>query len=149
MEIKQSTIVHGLFDLKNVQKQKYAVILYSDNNNYIITTFTTSQKRAGTNPAHGVNRNPECYVFKANITIGTNPDDGKDFSFEKDTIIVPDYGIDDMSIVDFMTKVTGLKTVCSLSTEEYISLLYFLYRSEKTREKYVTRFVKILNEMSI
>ena len=58
MSLEPSSIVYGLFQLKDVQKHKYAVILHNDSDNYIITTFTTSKKRAGDNPSHGANEYP-------------------------------------------------------------------------------------------
>ena len=146
--LNPSTIVHGFFILKNERKDKYAVILHSDMKNYLITTFTTSQKRAGVDPVHGINRNPDCYVFKANRSIGKCPDFGTDFFFSQDTVIVPDYGIEDVSIEVFLSKVSNLKVVCCLFKEEYINLLYFLYKSDKTKVKYVGIFEKILHEQS-
>lgn len=143
-----STIVYGLFKLKNEEKNKYAVILHNENDDYIITTFTTSQKRAGNNPVHGVNKNPECYVFKAKVAIGVCPDLETDFYFEKDTTIVPDYGIQDVSIEHFTRRVSNLKTVCRLHTDEYRDLLYFFYKNEKTKLKYVKIFEKTLHKLS-
>ena len=146
--IDPSAIVHGLFILKYEQKNKYAVILHSDLKNYLITTFTTSRNRAGINPVHGVNRNPDCYVFKANQVIGKSPDNGTDFFFSQDTVIVPDYGIEDMSIDKFLSRVSNLIVVCVLFKEEYLDLLYFLYKSNKTKVKYIGIFEKILHEQS-
>ena len=148
MSLNPSSIIYGLFQLKNEQKHKYAVILHNDNDNYIITTFTTSQKRAGKNPTHGKNKNPECYVFKANTIIGICPSNETDFYFKTDTIIVPDYGLLDIPVEDFLNKVTGLKTVCHLHKEEYINLLHFLYQCKKTKIRHVRIFENILMKLS-
>ena len=148
MSLDPSTIVYGLFQLKNLQKHKYAIILHHDKDDYIITTFTTSKKRAGNNPSHGANEYPESYVFKSKVVIGVCPHKGTDFSFEEDTIIVPDYGIQDLAVEIFLNKVSELKTVCVLHKKEYIDLLYFLYKSQKTKLKYVSIFENILIELS-
>ena len=147
MSLESSTIVYGLFQLKDVQKHKYAVILHNDSDDYIITTFTTSKKRAGDNPSHGANEYPESYVFKSKVVIGISPDES-DFSFAEDTIVVPDYGIQDLPVENFLNKVSGLKTVCILHKKEYFDLLYFLYKSQKTKLKYVSVFENILRELS-
>jgi hypothetical protein len=148
MSLDPSTIVYGLFKLKNEEKNKYAVILHNDSDDYIITTFTTSKKRAGDNSTHGINQNPECYVFKSKVTIGVCPNHRTDFSFEKDTTIVPDYGIQDISVRDFLGIASNLETVCILHEKEYLDLLYFFYRCKKTKLKYVRIFEKILHQLS-
>ena len=148
MSLDPSTIVYGLFKLQNEQKNKYVVVLHNDNDDYIITTFTTSRKRAGNNSTHGKNQNPECYVFKSKVPIGVCPNSGSDFSFEKDTTIVPDYGIRDILVEEFLSLVSGLKTVCILRKEEYLNLLYFLCKSQKTKLKYVRIFEDILHKSS-
>lgn len=143
--LDSSTIVYGLFRFANEVKNKYAVILHNENDDYIITTFTTSQRRAGDNPTHGINQNPKCYVFKAKVAIGLCPNSGADFFFEKDTTIVPDYGILDVSVERFLSIVSGLKAVCKLHKKEYLDLLYFFYKSEKTKQKHTKIFERILH----
>lgn len=62
-------ILHGEFDLGTEKKEKFAIVLYNDGVDCILTTFTTSQQRfAVSNPCHG--KNPaegeaKSYVFKS------------------------------------------------------------------------------------
>jgi len=144
-------ILHGLFDFYSLgKKTKYAIILYKDNDNFILTTFTTSRDRSGSEyPVHGANptkADPKSYVFKKNVEIGLKPD-GNPFSFNKDTTIVPDYGLSIKSIAEFNTKVENLVKVCQLYQTEYIELIYVLYKSKKTSIKNKVYFCKILEEL--
>ena len=144
-------ILHGLFDFHPQQKKnKYAIILQRDNNDFILTTFTTSQDRSGAeNPVHGANPSkvePRSYVFKAEVEIGSQSD-GKAFSFKKDTIIVPDYGFSIKSIAEFNAKAENLTKVCQLYQAEYIELIYVLYKSKKTNKANRERFEKILEDL--
>ena len=144
-------ILHGLFDFHpQPKKTKYVIILHRDNNDFILTTFTTSHDRSGVeNPVHGANPSkaePKSYVFKAEVQIGSQSD-GKPFSFKKDTTIVPDYGLTMKSIVDFNSKAENLTKVCQLHEAEYIELIYVLYKSKKTSKANRDRFEKILEEL--
>ena len=144
-------ILHGLFDFHpQGKKTKYAIILYRDNDNFILTTFTTSQERSGAEiPVHGANptkTNPLSYVFKAEVEIGLKPD-GKAFAFKKDTTIVPDYGFSYKTIAEFNDRAENLTKVCQMHEAEYIELIYVLYKSKKTSKENKQRFEKILNEM--
>lgn len=144
-------ILHGLFDFYSQgKKTKYAIILYKDKDDFILTTFTTSKDRSGTeNPVHGANptkTDPKSYVFKAKVEIGHKPD-GNPFSFNKDTTIVPDYGLSLKSIAEFNSKVENLEKVCQLYQTEYIELIYVLYKSKKTNIQYKTFFSKILEDL--
>lgn len=144
-------ILHGLFDFYPQEKKtKFAIILHRDNNDFILTTFTTSQDRSGSeNPVHGANPSkaaPQSYVFKAEVEIGLQPD-GKPFSFKKDTTIVPDYGFSVKSIAEFNAKAEDLTKVCQLHEAEYIELIYVLYKSKKTSKLNKERFEKILETL--
>jgi len=144
-------ILHGLFDFYSQgKKTKYAIILYKDKNNFILTTFTTSQARSGMeNPVHGANPskdNPKSYVFKAKVEIGLMPS-GKPFWFKKDTTIVPDYGLSFKSIEEFNAKAEHLEKVCQLHPAEYIELIYVLYKSKKISMQYKTFLGKVLDEL--
>lgn len=145
------SILHGLFDFHpQPKKNKYSIILHRDSDNFILTTFTTSQDRSGTeNPLHGANPSksePKSYVFKAEVEIGQQPN-GKPFSFKKDTTIVPDYGFSVKSISEFNTKAENLTKVCQLHEAEYIELVYVLYKSKKTSKANKERFEKILQDL--
>ncbi|MFA5045128.1 MAG: hypothetical protein WC542_04285 [Paludibacter sp.] len=144
-------ILYGLFDFQTQgKKKKYVIILHRDNEDFILTTFTTSQDRSGAeNPVHGANptkTDPKSYVFKAEKEIGLKPD-GNAFSFKKDTTIVPDYGFSVKTIEQFNARAENLIKVCQLYPEEYIDLIYVLYKSKKTSKANKVRFEKILNEM--
>lgn len=144
-------ILHGCFDLGyNGKKNKFAVVLYNDSEECIITTFTTSQLRSSvTTPTHGKNPKdgiPMSYVFKSNVAIGIKPSDNSTFSFKKDTTVVPDYGINESTISSFNSSVDNLEVVCKLYNEEYSSLIYTLYQCKKTKRKYKAIFEKILQE---
>lgn len=144
-------ILHGLFDFHTQgKKHKFAIILHRDNEDFILTTFTTSQDRSGIeNPVHGANptkADPKSYVFKAEVEIGLKPN-GKPFSFKKDTTIVPDYGLSAKSIADFNSKVENLEKVCQLHEAEYIELIYVLYKSKKTSIENKMKFEKILESL--
>jgi len=144
-------ILHGQFDFYSQGKRtKYAIILYRDQDNFILTTFTTSKERSGTeSPVHGANptkADPKSYVFKAKIEIGLNPD-GNPFSFSKDTTIVPDYGLSFKSIEEFNAKAEHLEKVCQLHPAEYIELIYVLYKSKKISMQYKTFLGKVLDEL--
>lgn len=144
-------ILHGLFDFHpQGKKTKYAIILYRDNDDFILTTFTTSKDRSGAeNPVHGANPSkaePLSYVFKAEVEIGSQPN-GTPFSFKKDTTIVPDYGLSYKTIAEFNDRVENLTKVCQLHEIEYIELIYVLYKSKKTSKANKERFEKILDEM--
>ena len=117
-------ILHGLFDFYSQgKKTKYAIILYKDKSDFILTTFTTSQARSGTeNSVHGANpskADPKSYVFKAKVEIGLKPD-GKAFWFKKDSTIVPNYGLSFKSIDEFNAKAEHLEKVCQLHSSEYL-----------------------------
>ncbi len=46
-------ILHGKFDLGIEKKEKFAIVLYNDGVDCILTTFTTSQERSTElNPCH-------------------------------------------------------------------------------------------------
>lgn len=146
---ESGSILHGLFQLKNVTKNKYAIVLHNDNGNFIITTFTTSQPRSSAaSPVHGPNPKdkPRSYVFKANTPIGIKPN-GTVFSFPSDTTVVPDYGIASSSINNFQKKVSNLTKVCDLYKEEYKELLYTLYKCEDLDEETRPIFEKVLFEI--
>lgn len=148
---KSGNILHGCFDLgPNGKKNKFAIILYNDSVECIITTFATSQPRSSvSNPVHGKNPQegePMSYVFKSNVSIGTKPLDNSEFSFKKDTTVVPDYGISESTISVFNASVDNLEVICKLYDKEYSNLIYTLYRCKKTKKKYKQIFERILQE---
>jgi hypothetical protein len=145
-------ILHGLFQLKDIQKYKYVIILYKDDNNCILTTFTTSQQRSGVVISkHGKNINSEnkvmSYVFKQGVPIGAQPCGTLEFSFSKDTIVVPDYGFEEWKEVEINKKVRNLNIVCRMYPKEYKELIYTLYQGYGTSEKYRKIFEELLSKI--
>lgn len=145
-------ILHGYFNLgPNGWKNKFVIVLQSEENNCFLMTFTTSQPRSSNpNPTHG--RNPQkgtpmSYVFKAGVEIGIDPSSNLPFFFKKDTVVVGDYGIYNANIEDFCNSVTNLSTVCKLHTEEYENLVYTLYKCPKLKEKYKVVLENILQNL--
>ena len=141
-------ILHGEFDLGTEKKEKFAIVLYNDGVDCILTTFTTSQERStvlspchGKNPAEG---EAKSYVFKSKTEIGFNPDGQTPFFFHKDTTVVPDYGYTSSTIECFTKKVDNLKVVCKLYPKEYSDLIYTLYNCKYTPRKHKTLFEGIL-----
>lgn len=145
---KAGNILHGFFE--KTRKNKYAIILYADESSYLITTFTTSQQRSGvTCPIHGKNPKsgtPKSYVFKAGVLIGKNIN-GNEFSFKKDTTIVPDYGVFGGLIEKFKIGSSDLTVVCSLYDKEYEDLIYTLYHCERLSREYKKIFEGILQNI--
>lgn len=142
------SILYGLFTFVTESKNKYAIVLHNDGNSCIVTTFTTSQTRSSIcDPVHGANpkEKPRSYVFKARTPIGLK-DDGTVFCFGLDTTVVPDYGYAYSSIDDFKRKVTSLTKVCDLYEQEYIDLIYTLYKCSELPKKYKTVFEQILKD---
>lgn len=148
---RAGNILHGFFDLGvNGKKNKYAIVLHNDGNACVLMSFATSQLRSSSeNPVHGRNPQkgePQSYVFKAGVVIGTEPINKSDFSFPKDTTVVPDYGILSTEICAFTASVANLLTVCELYEKEYLDLIYTLYKCKKTKKKYKEIFEKILEQ---
>lgn len=148
------SILHGTFQLKAVTKPKYVIVLYNDGLNCILTTFTTSEERSGVlSPVHGKNPQegePLSYVFKMGVVIGElcdNNGNSVPFSFPKDTVVVPDYGDQYTTPQAFLATVKGLKKCCELYPNEYVDLIYTLYKSKKTKRKYKHIFEEILNKI--
>lgn len=147
------SILHGIFTLKAITKEKFAIVLYNDGVNCILTTFTTSEDRSGVpNPIHGKNPEkgePQSYVFKKGIVIGEFCSNGSTtpFFFKKDTVIVPDYGNQYTTQEAFLAEVKELTKCCDLYPQEYINLIYTLYKSRKTKRGYKIIFENILNEL--
>lgn len=148
------SILFGTFQLKAITKPKYAIVLYNDGLNCILTTFTTSEERSGVRyPVHGKNPQegePLSYVFKKGIIVGELYNSNGvsiPFSFPKDTVIVPDYGDQYTTQQAFLAEVKGLIKCCELYPKEYENLIYTLYKSKKTKRKYKRIFEEILKNI--
>ena len=144
-------ILHGKFQLKAEKKNKYAVVLYNDRGKCVLATYTTSKPRSGTlSVVHGKNPpnspTPHSYVFKKGNVIGVcnHGTVSADFSFSVDTTVVPDYGYTMTTPPEFESNVDDLRVVCKLLDNEYYELIYTLYKSKKTSNKYKKIFESIL-----
>jgi len=136
-------VLYGKFSLDK-DKFKYCIVLHRDNSDVehcILTTFTTSQRRSILNPKHGKNelttdtgKKILSYVFKAGMVVGKN-NAGEDFSFPKDSTVVPDYGMDSWTL-NSLRSVDGLTLKCTLSKDEFGRMLHTLLRSERLELKY-------------
>lgn len=137
-------VLYGNFSLNPQSDYKYCIVLHQDNNNpdeCIITTFTTSQKRGVANPKHGRNElhtssggKHLTHVFKAGVAVGKNST-GDDFSFPKDSTVVPDYGMMGWKLNE-LQRVQGIELKCRLFAKEFSELLYTLLKSDEVVEKY-------------
>lgn len=146
------TVTYGLAKTISNPKYKYAISLFRDENVRVVIHFTTSQKRAGIPDElvrHGINRDSEgnvmSYVFEAGVEIGDTPN-GARFSFPLRTTMQFDYGFlcgDDLSL---QQQFDNLEVKCKLDTEEYLDLVYAMYRSKRTPEKYKPYLEKVLEE---
>ncbi|HIX86882.1 MAG TPA: hypothetical protein H9848_09795 [Candidatus Parabacteroides intestinigallinarum] len=147
------SILHGIFHLKAITKPKYAIVLYNDGINCILTIFTTSEERSGViSPIHGKNpqdSEPLSYVFKKGVIVGELSNKGTvvPFSFPKDTVVVPDYGDQFTTQQAFLAEVTELIKCGELYPYEYENLIYTLYKSKKTKRKYKRIFEEILKNI--
>lgn len=149
--IKPGDIIHGFAKNLYTPKNKYAVCIYKDKNLELLLHFTTSQQRAGVpeeDITHGaIYRDGDClsYVFEAGKEIGVNPESKARFSFQKRTVMVFDYGLLKGEESFICKQFDDLKVVCKLDTEEYINLVYAMYKSKRTPKEHVTYLQKVLD----
>lgn len=135
-------------------KEKFFITLYRDDNLNVVACFTTSQHRVAVAPdevRHGVVRqdnNPVAYVFEQGREIGVTPDEKKSFAFAKRTFIPFDYCYQEGTLDKFMARTLSPKVVGVLHKEEFVSLLYAMYRSPHTNRKYIPLLEKSLTKHS-
>lgn len=123
-------------------KNKYLISLYRSDDLEIFACFTTSQHYYGVpedQVKHGAifkDGEYHSYVFEKGVIIGKNPETGADFSFPDRTTVTFDYGIRQGFIGDFADGIQNAKVVCVLNKEEFGNLLYAMYKSPNTNQKY-------------
>lgn len=145
-------IIYGFAKNLYNPKYKYAISIYRDENVNILLQFTTSQARTGVPTElihHGANYiKGECmsYVFEKNIEIGVDPRNNSRFSFPKRTTMVFDYGFLHGKEKFLLEQFDNPVTVCKLDEQEYINLIYAMYRSNRTNPAYKPYLDKILQE---
>ncbi len=149
---KEKEIVLAFIKDIRPPKKKFLITLYRDNELNLLACFTTSQHRIPILPEklhHGVikqDNDPIGYVFDRNIPIGTNPETGNCFSFNKRTLIPFDYSIQEGTLEKFMNRVEEPQIVCILNDKEFEKLLYAMYRSPNTPQKYIPILEKALQD---
>jgi hypothetical protein len=143
-------IIYGFCRFTNPPKSKYLLSLHRSKDFDIVACFTTSQNRAGiAQPciAHGKVKNNKgdivSYVFEAGNEIGIQPD-GSPYSFPKQTTIAFDYCFQYNSQKELINGFDDPSIVCILHQKEYINLIYAMYQSKYTPQKYKDIFEKIL-----
>lgn len=146
-------VLYGCFHFPSGEvKNKYSIVLYNDGVSCIITTFTTSKNRSGSqNPVHGKNPpagEPMAYVFLKGKVVGTIEVENvsQDFAFPMNTTIVPDYGYSYIPISEFLKNVENLEVKCHLFPQEYIDLIYTLYKCRRIKKEIKEIFEHILEE---
>ena len=134
-------------------KHKYLIPLYQGENLEIVACFTTSQ------PYYGIPENKvkhgaiikdgqyRSYVFECGVVIGKNPKTGSDFAFPKRTTVTFDYGIKQGSIEVFYDGMEDAEVVCVMDMDEYIDLLYAMYKSPEMNSGYKPYVEKTLQKM--
>jgi len=134
-------------------KNKYLIPLYRDDNLEIVACFTTSR------PYYGVSENDVkhgaimkdgkyySYVFEQGVVIGHDPNTGADFAFPDRTTVTFNYGIKQGNIKAFAEGITNARTVCIINKDEYINLLYAMYKSPETNDKYKPYLEKTIQKM--
>lgn len=130
-------------------KNKYAISLFRDENVHVVIHFTTSQPRAGIPEDqihHGINKNDVgevmSFVFEPGVEIGIAPD-GSRFSFPQRTIMQFDYGFLRDTDWNLQQQFDNLEVKCCLDENIYLDLIYAMYRSKRTPQKYKS-YLKIV-----
>jgi len=147
------TITYGFAKTISDPKNKYAISLFRDENVKVLIHFTTTRPRAGVPVEkihHGINRdedgNVKSYVFEPTVDIGDTPEGGR-FRFPERTIMQFDYGFlhgDDWSL---QQQFDNLEVKCKLDPKEYLNLIYAMYLSKRTPEKYKPYLQEVLEKM--
>ena len=96
-------------------KYKYAVSIFKDAKLNILAQFTTNQDRRG-------------YTIDAGKVIGTNPQTGSDFCLPKRTVLAYDYGFLYGTEQQLISQLDNPEIVCRMNEDEYINMVYALYR---------------------
>ena len=151
--VSPRNVVYGFSKITNPPKKKYLISLYRSKELSVVACFTTSQDRAGIpleQVTHGAIKNKEkeiiSYVFLTNVCVGVAPD-GSDYYFPDQTVVRFDYCFKDGEQTDLLSSFDSPKVVCKLNETEYENLIYAMYKSDDTPEKYKPHFEKILFDL--
>ena len=126
-------IIYGFAKGLYRPKFKYAVSIFRDAELNILAQFTTSQDRRG-------------YVIEAGKELGINPQTGLAFSFPKRTVMAYDYGFLYGTEPQLVSQFDNPEIVCRMYEEEYISLVYALYKSDYSPAEYKPFLETILTD---
>ncbi|MCR5453736.1 MAG: hypothetical protein K6F33_01955 [Bacteroidales bacterium] len=126
-------IIYGYAKSLYRPKYKYAVSIFRDSELNILAQFTTSKDRRG-------------YVIDAGKIIGVNPQTGVDFCFQKRTVLAYDYGFLYGTEQQLISQLDNPEIVCRMSEEEYINMVYALYKSDYTPAEYKPFLEKVLED---
>lgn len=146
-------VIYGFCKTTNPPKYKYLISLYRSDELNVVACFTTSQERAGVpleEIKHGAIKNKEdeiiSYVFLASTEVGGSPN-GTKFKFPKQTVVRFDYCFKESEQDKLLDGFVSPCVVCRLHESEYKNLIYAMYKSDDTPEKYKPYFCEILTQL--
>lgn len=144
-------VIYGFCLFTNPQKNKYLISLYKGLDLEIIACFSTSQQRHiayQQGAAHGQFKNSRnevvAYIFNPGNVVGEKPD-GTLFSFPIKTIIPFDYCFQNKTQEELINGFQSPQICFVLSKEEYIEVIYAMYKSKLTPPKFKKKFEEILS----
>ena len=85
-------------------------------------------------------------LFEAKREIGVNPSTGVRFYFPLQTTMAFDYGLFKDSEQKLRQMFVNPKVVCKLDDNEYIDLVYAMYKSDNTPDEYKPFLNKVLED---
>lgn len=151
--LSPQNVIYGFCKTTNPPKHKYLISLYRTEDLNVIACFTTSCDRAGvplSDIKHGKIENKEneiiSYVFLTDVEVGVTPSGGK-FKFPEQTVIRFDYCFKEGSQDNILDSFISPVVKCRLSDSEYEDLIYAMYQSDNTPEKYKPHFEQILSSL--
>lgn len=145
-------IIYGFLKTSRPPKYKYLISLYRDDDMEFLACVTTSKNRSGVpleEVKHGANKRDNeiiSYVFFVGRTIGKEYETDNDFSFPQQTTIRFDYCFQKAKQESLSNIIDDAKVVGVLSKEEYLELVYAMYRSPDTKEEYKLCLERVLQE---
>lgn len=140
--------------VKNIHppKHKYFVTIYRDEEQTIVTCFTTTQNRVGhfiETLQHGyVKKDGQVvgYCFDSNVEVGLDLA-GEPFKFPRRCVIPFNYGVNEGTKEQYLRMVEQPVVVCRLHQQEYANVVYAMYRSPLTNPKYKPYLDKVLQKI--
>lgn len=135
----------------NPPKEKFFITLHRGEDLNVVACLTTSQHRVipPEEVRHGVVRKdnePVAYVFEKDRQIGIDPENHEPFSFNKRTMVVFDYCMQEGSLDNFIKRTEQRRVVCELNDNDFEELLYAMFQSSKLDKKYIPIIEKALRQ---